>query len=184
MQSSSSSCLLGLLLVAVLIAVQADGDRSYSVELNSFEPSKDFESNGKWLDWGSLRMKKVGRNQYTLAGEMDVKLNLGDEQRLAVLVYTYDSGANQKGPLVMSVNKPFCQFVSEDKDTYPFLRKVSDLPDPTECPFPKGHYTIDNYKLETTFLPDDAPKGDYMLELNLYDQEVPVASILAQITLT
>lgn len=84
----------------------------------------------------------------------------------------------------MNVNKPFCQFVSEDEDTYPYLLKVSDLPDQSTCPFPKGTYNIDKYELETTFLPDDAPKGDYLLELNILDKDAPVTGLVASVTLT
>lgn len=99
-------------------------------------------------------------------------------------VFAYDDRSKEKGPLVMNVNKPFCQFVSEDEDTYPYLLKVSDLPDQSTCPFPKGSYTIDKYELETTFLPDDAPKGDYLLELNVLDKEIPVTGLVASVTLT
>lgn len=99
-------------------------------------------------------------------------------------VFSYDDNAQEKGPLVMNVNKPFCQFVNEDKDTYPYLQKASDLPDQGNCPFPKGHYTIDKYELETTFLPDDAPKGDYLIELNVLDKDIPVTGVIASVTLT
>lgn len=99
-------------------------------------------------------------------------------------MFSYDEGAKQKGPMVMNVNKPFCEFVNEDVDTYPNLQKKSNMPEQGDCPFPKGKYTIDNYELETTFLPDDAPKGDYLLELTLLDNEASLSGLVASVTLT
>jgi len=86
--------------------------------------------------------------------------------------------------MVMNANKPFCQFINEDEDTYPYLLKSSNLPEQGNCPFPKGEYNISNYELETTFLPDNAPKGDYLIELNTLDKEIPVTGVVASITLT
>ncbi|KAL7743817.1 hypothetical protein ACLKA6_000224 [Drosophila palustris] len=159
-------------------------DKAYSVELNSFDKNPKFEDDTKWIDWGDLRMKKVSRNKFTLTGSFDVNMNMGDEQRLSLQVFNYDDNTNEKGALVMNVNKPFCQFVNEDEDTYPYMQKASDLPDQGNCPFPKGHYTINSYELETTFLPDNAPKGDYLIELNALDKDIPVTGVVASVTLT
>ncbi|XP_064555917.1 uncharacterized protein CheA7a [Drosophila montana] len=179
MASLSGPLVVGLML---LVYARAE-DKSYSVELNSFEKNNNFENDNKWVDWGTLRMKKVGRNKYTLHGDFEFKRNMGDEQKLSLQVFAYDEGAKQKGPMVMNVNKPFCQFVNEDVDTYPHLQKKSNMPEQGDCPFPKGKYTIDNYELETTFLPDDAPKGDYLLELKMLDNDLGVAGLLASVTL-
>ncbi|EDW00399.1 uncharacterized protein LOC6565032 [Drosophila grimshawi] len=177
--------IVGLLVFGLMLLVYASAeDRSYSVELNSFDRNTNFENDDKWMDWHTLRMKKVGRNQYTLDGDFELKRNMGNEQKISLQVFTYIESAKQKGPLVMNMNKPFCQFVNEDEDTYPYLLEVSNLPVPGDCPFPKGKYTIENYQLATTFLPDDAPKGDYLLELNILDNEIPVAGIFASVTLT
>ncbi|KAH8345311.1 hypothetical protein KR067_000080 [Drosophila pandora] len=174
---------LGLLaLFSVLL--WASAEKPYSVELNSFEKDPMIDNQEKWVDWGTLRMKKVGRNKFVVAGDFEFKLNMGDEQKIALRVFVYDSSAKQKGPLVMNVNKPFCQFINEDKDTYPEIQKSSNLPEQGSCPFPKGQYKIDNYEMETNFLPDDAPKGDYIIELSLQDREIPVAGLVAIVTLT
>ncbi|KAH8262097.1 hypothetical protein KR038_004093 [Drosophila bunnanda] len=173
-----------LLALVSLQNVLCENEKPYSVELNSFERNQAIENQDKWVDWDSLRMKKIGRNKFVLAGEFELMLNMGDEQKISLRVFVYDSKASQKGPLVLNVNKPFCQFISEDKDTYPYLQKVSDMPEAGTCPFPKGKYKIDNYEMETNFLPDNAPKGDYILELSLHDHEIPVAGLVAVVTLT
>ncbi|EDW78509.1 uncharacterized protein Dwil_GK16147 [Drosophila willistoni] len=175
---------LTLVLCFINVSIGRAEDKPYNVELNSFDKNSDFENDGKWVDWGTLRMKKVGRNKFTLAGDFEFKLNMGDEQRISLQVFVYDSNNKQKGMLVMNVNKPFCQFVNEDTDTYPYLKEASNLPDQGGCPFPKGEYTINNYELETNFLPDDAPKGDYLIELTTMDKDTGVAGLIAIVTLT
>ncbi|XP_016983350.1 uncharacterized protein LOC108047611 [Drosophila rhopaloa] len=170
---------LPILLVQICLA-----EKPYSVELNTFGKDQSINNQENWVDWGSLRMKKIGRNQFVVAGDFEFKLNMGDQQKITLRVFVYDSYARQKGLMVMNVNKPFCQFIKEDKDTYPHIQKVSNLPEPETCPFPKGKYSIDKYEMETNFLPDDAPKGDYLLELSLQDRGIPVAGIVATVTLT
>ncbi|KAH8396320.1 hypothetical protein KR222_008139 [Zaprionus bogoriensis] len=171
---------VGLMLLALACATE----KSYNVELNSFEMNSKIEDDSNWMDWGDLRMKKVSKNKFVVTGSFENKRNFGNEQRLSMQVFAYDELAKEKGPLVLNVNKPFCQFVNEDEDTYPYLLKVSDLPPQDECPFPKGKYTINKYELETTFLPDDAPKGDYLVELNFLDKEIPVTGLVVSVTLT
>ncbi|XP_020800710.1 uncharacterized protein LOC110178035 [Drosophila serrata] len=173
-----------LFAIVSLQNVLCENEKPYNVELNSFERDQSIDNQDKWVDWGSLRMKKIGRNKFAVAGDFEFMLNMGDEQKISLRVFVYDSSASQKGPLVMNVNKPFCQFINEDKDTYPYLQKVSNMPEQGNCPFPKGKYKIDNYEMETNFLPDNAPKGDYILELSLQDREIPVAGLVAVVTLT
>ncbi|KAH8287362.1 hypothetical protein KR054_006225 [Drosophila jambulina] len=173
-----------LLAIVSLPSVLCGDEKPYNVELNSFERDQAIDNQDKWVDWGSLRMKKIGRNKFAVAGDFEFKLNMGDEQKISLRVFVYDSNASQKGPLVMNVNKPFCEFINEDKDTYPYLQKVSNMPEQGKCPFPKGKYKIDNYEMETNFLPDNAPKGDYIIELSLQDREIPVAGLVAVVTLT
>ncbi|KAH8300981.1 hypothetical protein KR044_007702 [Drosophila immigrans] len=181
--------LLGLGLMLLVYAVVAD-EKAYNVELNSFETNPKINDDEKWIDWGDLRMKKVSKNKFTLTGSFEFKRNMGDEEKasssknLSMQVFMYDDTTQEKGPMVMNVQKPFCQFVNEDEDTYPYLQKASDLPEQGQCPYPKGSYTIDKYELETTFLPDDAPKGDYLVELNILDKDIPVTGLLASVTLT
>ncbi|KAH8407374.1 hypothetical protein KR215_005018 [Drosophila sulfurigaster] len=174
---------LGLILLVCTVAVAAE-EKAYNVELNSFEKNPKINDDEKWVDWGDLRMKKVSKNKFTLTGTFEFKRNMGDEQKLSMQVFMYDDSTQEKGAMVMNVEKPFCQFVNEDEDTYPYLQKSSDLPEQGGCPFPKGTYTIDKYELETTFLPDDAPKGDYLIELNTLDKDMPVTGLLASVTLT
>ncbi|KAI8035439.1 uncharacterized protein LOC128260668 [Drosophila gunungcola] len=177
---------LGLLTIflPILLAQICLAEKPYSVELNTFERDQSIDNQDKWVDWGTLRMKKIGRNQFAVSGDFEFKLNMGDEQKITLRVFVYDSKASRKGPLVMNVNKPFCKFIKEDEDTYPHIQKVSNLPEQGKCPFPKGKYTIDKYEMETNFLPDNAPKGDYLLQLSLQDRDIPVAGLVATVTLT
>ncbi|KAH8387268.1 hypothetical protein KR093_006021 [Drosophila rubida] len=176
--------LLGLGLLLILVSAVWGEEKAYNVELNSFDKNPKINDDEKWIDWGDLRMKKVARNQFTLTGSFEVKRNLGDEQKVSMQVFMYDDSTQEKGPMVMNVEKPFCQFVNEDEDTYPYVQKASNLPEQGQCPFPKGSYTIDKYELETSFLPDDAPKGDYLIELNTLDKDMPVTGLVASVTLT
>ncbi|XP_017066842.1 uncharacterized protein LOC108104980 [Drosophila eugracilis] len=183
-----ASCHLSLGLITLFITTFlfqiCQSEKPYSVELNSFEKDQSINNQDKWVDWGSLGMKKVSRNQFVVNGDFEFKLNMGDEQKIVLAVYVYDPNTNQKGNMVMAMKKPFCEFIKEDKDTYPNVKKVSNLPDQGECPFPKGKYTIDKYEMQTNFLPDNAPKGDYLLQLSLIDRELPVAGLVATVTLT
>ncbi|KAH8355457.1 hypothetical protein KR084_009642 [Drosophila pseudotakahashii] len=113
----------------------------------------------------------------------DQRIDTGRFQ-LALKVSNYDQNTKKRGATVFSTTKPLCQFIKEDEDTYPQLREVSNLPEQERCPFPKGKYQIDNYKVETNFLPDGSPKGDYKLQLSLLDREIPVSGLEVIVTLT
>ncbi|XP_039498186.1 uncharacterized protein LOC120455795 [Drosophila santomea] len=175
---------LTLVLSILLVVAGCRAEKPYSVELNTFTMDDTIENQENWVDWGTLSMKKVSRNQFVVNGDFEFKLNMADEQQIVLMVYVYDSNANQRGSMVMAVKKPFCQFIKEDEDSYPSIQKSSNLPDQDTCPFPKGKYTIDNYEMETNFLPDNAPKGDYLLQLSLLDRDIPVAGLVATVTLT
>lgn len=60
-------------------------EKPYNVELNSFERDQAIDNQDKWVDWGSLRMKKIGRNKFAVAGDFEFKLNMGDEQKVRIL---------------------------------------------------------------------------------------------------
>ncbi|XP_016946327.1 uncharacterized protein LOC108021998 [Drosophila biarmipes] len=172
------------LFLPIVLALMCRAEKPYNVELNTFQMDQTIENQEKWVEWETLRMKKVSRNKFVVSGDFEFKLNMGDQQKIALMVFTYDSNARKRGPMVLNVNKPFCQFINEDEDTYPQIQKVSNLPEQGKCPFPKGKYQIDNYEMETNFLPDNAPKGDYLLLLTMMDNEIPVAGLEATVTLT
>lgn len=56
------------------------GEADFSVELNSFEVNKNYDTT--WIDWNTMRMKKVGRNDYVFTGDLSVNRNLGNEQKV------------------------------------------------------------------------------------------------------
>ncbi|XP_017001429.2 uncharacterized protein CheA7a [Drosophila takahashii] len=172
------------LFLPIILVLMCRGEKPYNVELNTFEMDQTIENQDNWVVWGTLRMKKVSRNKFVVSGDFEFKLNMADQQKIALMVFTYDQNTKKRGAMVLNVNKPFCQFIKEDEDTYPQILKVSNLPEQGKCPFPKGKYQIDNYELETNFLPDNAPKGDYLLQLTLMDREIPVAGLVATVTLT
>ncbi|EDW65337.1 uncharacterized protein CheA7a [Drosophila virilis] len=165
--------LSGLLVVGLMLLVYARAeDKSYSIELSSFE-----NGNIDWADWGTLRIRHVGRNKYTLDRNIEFERNIGDEQSMWRHVFGYEEDTKQIGSLI---KVPFCQFVNEKF----ILQKKSNMIEQGDCPFSKDKYTIDNYELETTFLPPTMPMGDYLLVLNITDKDDNVSGHLASVTLT
>jgi len=45
------------------------------------------ENQENWVDWGTLSMKKVSRNQFVVSGDFEFKLNMADEQKVSDLKY-------------------------------------------------------------------------------------------------
>jgi len=57
-------------------------EKPYNVELNTFEMDQTIENQEKWVEWGTLRMKKVSRNKFVVSGDFEFKLNMGDQQKV------------------------------------------------------------------------------------------------------
>lgn len=67
----------------VLLAFARANEKSYNVELNSFEMNTDIEDDSNWIDWGDLRMKKVSKNKFVVTGSFEFKRNMGNEQKVS-----------------------------------------------------------------------------------------------------
>ncbi|KAM7348233.1 chemosensory protein A 7a [Cochliomyia hominivorax] len=157
-------------------------DVPYIVEVDNFEISTEYDT--KYIDWDTLGLKKKGRNQFVVGGSVTLNLNLADEQKINIQIFPYDKERKAKGPLIFNLEKEICKFIAEDEDMYPGVKEKSNLPDPGTCPVPKGEYTIDDYEVQADFLPDDIPKGDYLLVFLLKDGITPVAGFTALINIS
>lgn len=67
----------------VLLAFARANEKTYNVELNSFEMNTDIEDDSNWIDWGDLRMKKVSKNKFVVTGSFEFKRNMGNEQKVS-----------------------------------------------------------------------------------------------------
>ncbi|XP_053948003.1 uncharacterized protein LOC128856714 [Anastrepha ludens] len=170
-----------LLVFVQVIQLQAER-REPNVELNSFQPMSEYDNS--WIAWDTLRLKKISRSQLGLTGDVECKHNLGNEQKIESQIYKYDRESKRRGPTVFQFQKPFCQFVEALKSTYDGMVKSSNLPEDFTCPFPKGTYTYKDYVLETDFLGDDIPSGDYLMTFVLKNGEKAVGGLEADLTIS
>ena len=61
-----------------------------------------------------------------------------------------------------------CDLLSKELLVVPDMRKVSNLPPPGTCPFPKGNYTIKNYKInEEKFR--FVPPGEFVTRVRIFE---------------
>lgn len=68
---------LGLLVITFVSARE--------FELESFTPAKSNE----WLDYGTVRVAKHKRNTLTVAGNFEVKKNLGAEKKVKIFQFVF-----------------------------------------------------------------------------------------------
>lgn len=67
----------------MLLALAHAQEKSYNVDLNSFEMNTNIDDDSNWIDWGDLRMKKVSKNKFVVTGSYEFKRNMGDEQKVS-----------------------------------------------------------------------------------------------------
>jgi len=68
----------------ITLALICRAEKPYNVELNTFEMDQTIENQEKWVEWGTLRMKKVSRNKFVVSGDFEFKLNMGDQQKVNI----------------------------------------------------------------------------------------------------
>uniref|UniRef100_A0A1B0ATE2 MD-2-related lipid-recognition domain-containing protein n=1 Tax=Glossina palpalis gambiensis TaxID=67801 RepID=A0A1B0ATE2_9MUSC len=158
------------------------GEAAFSIELNSFEVNKNYDTT--WIDWNTMRMKKVARNDYVFTGDFAINRNLGNEQKISLMIFNYYGEQRKKGMIVYAVEKNFCTFLKDEEDIYTPIVQASNLPAEYTCPFPKGNYTVDNYSLNLDFLPPETPKGQYMIEASLKNGMMAVSRIDIAVTIS
>jgi len=66
----------------ITLVLICQAEKPYNVELNTFEMDQTIENQEKWVEWGTLRMKKVSRNKFVVSGDFEFKLNMGDQQKV------------------------------------------------------------------------------------------------------
>lgn len=152
----------------------------YQISLDKFEP---FSTTGKdYVDPGTLRIVRKGRNVFAISGNFTVFKNMGNE----VICRTVSSRKASSGKFtrVMSTNAPLCNQIQNDEKYYPILAKSSNLLMPAPCPYPKGEYFINNFKVDEEFLPTLMPRGEYLVEVQLVleDEVVFGYNIIATIS--
>ncbi|XP_004536493.1 uncharacterized protein LOC101449020 [Ceratitis capitata] len=151
-----------------------------NIELNAFQPMSEYDDS--WISWDTLRLKKISRSELGMTGDVELKQNLGNEQRVSLQIYKYDRESKRRGPIVFQIEKPFCNLVESLKSTYDGMVKSSNLPEEFTCPFPKNTYTYKDYVLDTDFLVKDVPNGDYQLAAIVKNGEKAVAGLDLDLT--
>jgi len=68
----------------ITLVLICQAEKPYNVELNTFEMDQTIENQEKWVEWGTLRMKKVSRNKFVVSGDFEFKLNMGDQQKVNI----------------------------------------------------------------------------------------------------
>lgn len=169
-----------------IVSISA-GQPVYQISLDKFDP---FTATGKdYFDPGTLRIVRKGRNNFVLAGNFSLAKNMGNE--IIVNMHTqqadqYTSNRtkpssirpqvkcqsnrkqlNGKMVKVFASMSPLCDQIANDDHYYPILSKSSNFPMPAPCPFPKGEYIINNFKVDEEFLPTLLPLGEYVIEVHL-----------------
>lgn len=100
-----------------------------------------------------------------LSGNFTIHKNLDNDVIVkAIISRKQISGKYAK---VMASATPLCEQIQNDDKYYPILAKVSNFPMPAPCPYPKGEYFINNFKVDEEFLPSLLPLGEYLVEVQL-----------------
>lgn len=147
-------------------------------ELESFTPSANTDPN--LIDYGTVRVKKINRNQFALTGNFELKKNIGNEKQVRLdgvkLIFTFVIFDSQivfeiflpSGDLLIRNKQPMCDFTKKDTLVWPDLIDASNLPKNRPCPFPKGNYTIDNFVInDSKFGP--LPYGKFLVKGKLLE---------------
>uniref|UniRef100_A0A1I8M5N3 Uncharacterized protein n=1 Tax=Musca domestica TaxID=7370 RepID=A0A1I8M5N3_MUSDO len=161
-----------LFLYVQFVGAQKD---SLIVELESFEIDRKYDST--FVDWNSLRMTRIGRNQFVINGTAISNRDLNNRHSLNLQVYTYDDKNKLRGLLVFNVEQQICDFMEQDEGVYRKLREVSNLPEPGTCPLAKGEYYIKNFELSDDYIPSDAIDGYYNIVAKLKNGSNTVAAL-------
>ncbi|XP_075156194.1 chemosensory protein A 7a [Haematobia irritans] len=143
----------------ILVASQEEDDSPFTIELNSFEVDRKYDTT--FIDWNDLSIRRKSRNVFVISGTMIVNLNMADEQSFQMQLYPYNQEI--RGLLLFNIEKKICTFIAEDKKIYPPIMEASNFPEPGTCPLPKGEYTIKDYEVNASFLPSETPPGDYLV---------------------
>uniref|UniRef100_A0A182NQW2 MD-2-related lipid-recognition domain-containing protein n=1 Tax=Anopheles dirus TaxID=7168 RepID=A0A182NQW2_9DIPT len=137
------------------------GFRTYQIlfEYLNYLPSKYDDV----VDFGTLRMKKVGPNKCVITGSIMLFQNFGDEVTVSGKLFRKASGTGGV-PYFAHINT-FCKMLVKDVLIYPQLLEHSNFPPQGTCPITKGNYTVDNFLVDLKKLPQVVPYGEWLLQL-------------------
>uniref|UniRef100_A0A182UF11 MD-2-related lipid-recognition domain-containing protein n=1 Tax=Anopheles melas TaxID=34690 RepID=A0A182UF11_9DIPT len=148
-----------LALVWLSLAAMVDGVL-YEVELNNFEAVP--QEIDDFLEYGTIRLTRKGRNQLGVSGSFSVLTNAGKETLVRWIIYKYDFMGNRR--MFVNGEGTLCEIIAKDELIYPNLLETSNMPPQDACPFPKGNYTINNFVMDEQRLPPAVPASDWLIE--------------------
>uniref|UniRef100_A0A182HK71 MD-2-related lipid-recognition domain-containing protein n=1 Tax=Anopheles arabiensis TaxID=7173 RepID=A0A182HK71_ANOAR len=148
-----------LALVWLSLAAMVDGVL-YEIELNNFEAVP--QEIDDFLEYGTIRLTRKGRNQLGVSGSFSVLTNAGKETLVRWIVYKYDFMGNRR--MFVNGEGTLCEIIAKDELIYPNLLETSNMPPQDACPFPKGNYTINNFVMDEQRLPPAVPASDWLIE--------------------
>ncbi|CAD7087196.1 unnamed protein product [Hermetia illucens] len=136
-----------------------------TVELLVSNPMKGSDKN--YVDFTTLRLTKDrDTRQLKVSGSFTIGKDMTEEE-LAYTLYVKSPRSKQFSTTPMYYKAgPICEFIKDDKEFYADAVKVSNLPAPGTCPFPKGTYTINNYLMNEDNIPN-VPAGEYRVTITL-----------------
>lgn len=112
-----------LLVIYILRTVTAR-----DIEIESFKGTADTDPT--FMSFGTTRVTKKGRNSFVVSGDLEFLKNFGNEYNIKTEIFTSDN------KLLVKQMKPACDFMKDDKMTWPQLVSKSNMPKDV-CPFPK-----------------------------------------------
>lgn len=65
-----------------ILVILVDGAFSREIELESFTPDPKINSS-IYIDYGSLRVTKIRRNEFAVSGDFELKVNAGNEKKVS-----------------------------------------------------------------------------------------------------
>ncbi|CAO1406426.1 unnamed protein product [Diamesa tonsa] len=137
------------------------------VEIESFQGTADTDP--EFVNFGTTRVTKKSRHVFVVSGDFEILKNMGNEYNIRTEILNFEN------KVIVKQVQPSCEFMKNDKMTWPQLVNKSDMPKDAPCPFPKGKYSIKDYTLDSNQLPPGILPGTYFAKLTILDGLKPVA---------
>uniref|UniRef100_A0A336LGS4 CSON009991 protein n=1 Tax=Culicoides sonorensis TaxID=179676 RepID=A0A336LGS4_CULSO len=98
-------------------------------------------SSGKFVDLGTLALKRLNRTAFTVAGTFEFLQDIDDEITVRVSLIAVDQGGDKY--LLSRDREKICSYILEDcKPCKGLLESAGFNPMPKKCPISKGEYTL------------------------------------------
>jgi ganglioside GM2 activator len=86
-------------------------------------------------------------------------------QQIETLIYKKAGNEYRKTPFHIGPDK-LCEYLEKDSVFYEDLLKVSDIPNPGVCPWPKKKYNFEGFLIPLDKIPDHM-EDDWMAEMKI-----------------